>query len=81
MNPELSLEKVDQVLVMRKMRHDMSSSLSLIESGMRNISGQSPDVPKAIRVHSVGVEKLRNILTELDSLIEHLSHDRFMGEP
>ncbi len=58
----------DSADLFRKVRHELSASASLIEAGIRNISGQNPDIPKALRVHSMGMQKLREAMCELDQL-------------
>ena len=69
-------ESLSQELVLEgyvKMRHDISSSLSVLESSMKNVIGPNSDPTRAIRVHEAGIEKLKLVLSELDSIIEVLS--------
>ena len=56
-----------------KMQHDIGSSISLLESSMKNVIGPNSDVARATRVHAAGIEKLKLIQTELEYCIGILS--------
>ena len=66
---ERSLNQDEAQTLLRKIRHDISSSISMLESSMRNISGPNSDADRALRVHGVGVEKLKAALEQFDSWI------------
>ena len=57
---------------LRKIRHDISSSISMLDSSMKNISGPNPDPERAIRMHGVGLGKLRVALDEFDTWVDQV---------
>lgn len=49
-----------------RIRHTISTGLSFIETAVRNLSGNNPDRPKALKIYSVGSDRLHAALVELD---------------
>ena len=60
---------------LRKMRHEISSSVSLVESSIKKLSRSETesDSAKAFRVHAVGTEKLKAVLADIDARISGFS--------
>lgn len=54
----------------KRIRHTLSSGLSFVETAVRNISSDRPDLPQALRLHAMGTQKLREAMIELDRLLE-----------
>lgn len=57
---------VDHPSSAKRIRHAISTGLSFIETSVRNLSGKKPDLPKALKMYSVGTDKLHAVLAELD---------------
>lgn len=54
----------------RKVRHAVSSGLSFVQTAVKDISSNRPDLTEALRLHSFGTQKLREALLELDQLLK-----------
>ena len=53
-----------------KIRHSLSSALSFVETAIRNLSSERPDLPQALHLHSIGTSKLKEALRALDRLTD-----------
>ena len=54
----------------KRIRHEISSALSFIESCVRNLSGGKPDLPQALKMYSIGTGKLKSQVKALDQVTE-----------
>lgn len=59
----------------RKARHAVSNGLSFIQTAVRDISSNRADLTHALQLHSVGTQKLREALLELDQLLKKKEDD------
>lgn len=55
-----------QTPALRKLRHELASCVAIFEASMRNAVGLNCDPDRAVRVHNVGLQKLREIIEEFD---------------
>ncbi len=67
---------VDKALA-KKARHALSSSISFLDTAAKNLSGPNPDKEKALRIHAMGMEKLRSVIQDLDSIVASDLEDSF----
>lgn len=71
------LEEIElSVEVASDIRHKISSGLAFVETSVQNLAGQKPDIARALRLHSLGTQKFKNILSLLDE-----SHNEPEAEP
>ncbi len=67
---ELSVLQSAEKTIAKKARHALSSSISFLDTAAKNLSGPNPDREKALRIHAMGMEKLRSVIQDLDSILE-----------
>ncbi len=65
---EMTADK-STVLGAKKVRHTLSSGLSFVETAVKSISSNRPDLPQALRLHSMGIAKLHQAMIQLDHLL------------
>ena len=69
---QIKLEATESAnLKAKRARHSLSSGLSFIQTAITNISSNHPDIPRALKLHAIGSQKLRKALEELDELMTH----------
>lgn len=82
--PQIALETDSTTANARKARHAVSSGLSFVQTAVNTISKSQTDLPQALRMISLGTQKLRDALLELDQIVgkesyAHLAYKN--GEP
>lgn len=50
----------------KHVRHDLRSALDFLETSVRNLTGERPRAKEALQLYSVGTEKIRGVIQELD---------------
>lgn len=82
--PQIALETDPTTASARKARHAVSSGLSFVQTAVSTISKNQTDLPEALRMITVGTQKLRDALIELDQLLGKGSYANLAyknGEP
>ena len=63
----------------KKIRHEISTGLSFVETSVRNLSGHRPNLPQALKLYAIGSGRLRALLSTLDELPQNVFDAKTLG--